>query len=154
MISLPDHGCCADDPRLAGAEPYGDLDARNVATCSLRRRWGEHDGDAPGCGARLSLCHGCGLRTRVLRPGELVSPPCEACGGTVRPRPEEVLTSDPTHASSVDVDPSRSIVQPKAPEDTAVSRVEKGRAAAKRTTVKRVRKGAPAQEGPTLPGVK
>jgi hypothetical protein len=153
VISLPDHGCCAGDPRLAGAEAYGDLDARNVATCSLRRRWGVRDGNAPGCGARLALCHGCGLRTRVLRPGELEAPPCEVCGGTARP-PQGVLTADPARASSADVDPTRSIVEPKAPVDTAASRVEKGRPAAKpRTVAKRARKVA-ASEGPMLPGVK
>jgi hypothetical protein len=78
MIALPDHGCCAD-PRLAGALPYGDLDAGNVATCAVRRLWSGRAVDTPGCGARVAVCHGCGLRTRVN------GAQCPACGGIERP---------------------------------------------------------------------
>ena len=153
MITLPDHGCCSD-PRLAGAVPYGDLDAANVATCALRRRWGVRDGDAPGCGAQIAVCHGCGLRTRVRRPGELEAPPCSACGGTVYPGASQVLTDEPPRASVAQVDPERSIVETKATVDTATSRAEKGQPPVKRATAKRARKGPAPSAEPTLPGVK
>jgi hypothetical protein len=79
---------------------YGELGPDNVATCSLRIRWGTGE-RAPGCGARIALCHGCGLRTRFN------GAPCGACGGTERPT--QVLTAEPARASESVVDRAGSI---------------------------------------------
>lgn len=151
MIALPEHGCCAGDAWIAGAEPYGDLDAGNVATCALRRLWGVRDGDAPGCGARIGLCHGCGLRTRVTRPGELEAPPCEACGGTVRPSPDQMLTDRRVRAAGVDVDPTRSIVEPEAPREDVRPQESNGKPAKRRAPTKRTKRGAAESEANGLP---
>lgn len=145
MIAIPSHPCLPCDPAREAPTTYGELGADNVATCSLRVRWGTGE-RAPGCGARIALCHGCGLRTRIN------GAPCGACGGTVYPGASQVLTREPARASGADVDPTRSIVQGETTADTAGSRAEKGRPP-KRAPAKRARKVA-APEGPTLPGVK
>lgn len=122
---------------------YGELGADNVATCSLRTRWSTGE-RAPGCGARIALCHGCGLRTRVN------GAPCGACGGTERP--SHVLTAEPARASSGDMDPSRSIVEP-APMSEAVEPPKaKAKAPVKqRAPQRRAAKGKAAPDGPELP---
>jgi hypothetical protein len=120
---------------------YGELGAAdNVATCSLRIRWGTGE-RAPGCGARIALCHGCGLRTRVN------GAPCGACGGTVRPT--QVLTAEPARASSGDVDPARSIVEP-APMRETVQPPETKAKAPRRAPTKRA-KPAAGHEASDLP---
>jgi len=109
VILLPTHACLDGAP---DALPYGELDRANVATCSVRVRWGVRLGletRLPGCGARIAVCHGCGLRTRVN------GAPCGACGGA--DRPTQVLTAEPARASGDVVDPTRSIVQDEAPRE-------------------------------------
>lgn len=148
VIVIPTHACSADDGRLPASDVYGDLDpADNVATCAMRVRWGFQRGQderVPGCGARIAVCHGCGLRTRVN------GAPCDKCGGDERPSPEEMLTSEAPRASSVDVDPSRSIVQDETVSDAAAKRETKEKPAARRAPAKRVKKGA-APDGAGLP---
>ncbi len=92
---------------------YGDLGPDNVATCTLRIRWSTGE-RAPGCGSRIALCHGCGLRTRVN------GAPCGACGGTERPT--QVLTAEPARAVEVDVDQTGSIAPPEPMRETVQPR--------------------------------
>jgi hypothetical protein len=146
MILLPTHACSGDDGREPASEPYGELDAQNVATCTLRVRWGIHRGQderLPGCGARIAACFGCGLRTRVLPPNGTEPPPCPACGATVKP---DVVAPAPTDRELVD--PSRSIVQTREARDDAPSVDGKP---AKRAPARRGKKGAVVQEAPGLP---
>lgn len=82
MIVIPTHACSADDGREPASDVYGELGADNVATCALRVRWGlqrSQDERVPGCGARIAVCHGCGLRTRINGAR------CGACGGEEKP---------------------------------------------------------------------
>lgn len=106
MIVIPTHACSADDGREPASDVYGELGADNVATCALRVRWGlqrSQDERVPGCGARISVCHGCGLRTRVN------GAPCGACGGEERP---EVMIHDDRGA--------------RAPDEAMLARIENG----------------------------
>jgi hypothetical protein len=140
VILLPSHPCL---PGADGAAPYGDLDARNVATCRERVRWGiqrTQDVRLPGCGARIAVCHGCGLRTRVNGAR------CGACGGEERP---EVM-----HVAR-DV-AAESVVVPMAVRDgqgdTGPRRSAKEKAPSKpRAPQRRVKKGAAAPDDPGLP---
>jgi hypothetical protein len=103
VIAIPSHPCLPCDPAREAPMTYGELGVDNVATCSLRIRWGTGE-RAPGCGARIALCHGCGLRTRVN------GAPCGACGGTERPT--QVLTAERARASESVVDRAGSIAPP------------------------------------------
>jgi hypothetical protein len=104
---------------------YGELGAAdNVATCALRVRWSTGE-RAPGCGARIALCHGCGLRTRVN------GAPCGACGGTERPTTP--LTAEPARAAVSEVDRTGSIAPAEPMRETVqpyAQRVEVGSKAA------------------------
>ncbi len=137
MILLPTHACSGDDGLEPASEPYGELDAQNVATCSARIRWGSarwEDVRLPGCGARIGVCHGCGLRTRVTLPGEVEAPPCQACGAERKP---DVIVAPPVERERLD--PSRSIAQHAQAEDHGPSAKEKP---ARRAPARRVKKGA------------
>jgi hypothetical protein len=122
---------------------YGELGRDNVATCSVRVRWGIQPGQherLPGCGARIAVCHGCGLRTRINGAR------CGACGGEERP---EVM-----HVAR-DV-AAESVVVPMAVRDgqgdDGPRRETKEKAPSKpRAPQRRVKKGAAAPDEPELP---
>jgi hypothetical protein len=146
VILIPTHACSGDDGLVPASEPYGDLDAQNVATCTVRVRWGLHRGQderLPGCGARIADCYGCGLRTRVTLPGETVPPPCPACGATVRP---DVVAAAPVERERLD--PTRSIAQHAQAEDHAPLANEKP---ARRAPARRGKKGAAEPQANGLP---
>lgn len=132
---------------------YGELDRDNVATCSLRVRWdtGER---APGCGARIALCHGCGLRTRIN------GAPCKACGGDQKPevidvQRVEVRAEAPRDDVAPAVDPAHPRADVPRQGDAGPRRETKAKAPSKpRAPAKRVAKGNAAPDGPTLPGIK
>ena len=146
MILIPTHPCLPDDTSREAPVAYGELDAQNVATCAVRIRWGEQrwqDERFPGCGARIAVCHGCGLRTRVTLPGEVEAPPCPACSATRRP---EAISAPETSQIQAAVDPTRSIVQQSAVSDAGGPQETKP---ARRAPVRRVKKGAADQgDGP------
>lgn len=146
MILIPTHPCLPDDPRRDPAVAYGELDTANVATCAVRIRWGEQrwqDERLPGCGARIGVCHGCGLRTRVMLPGEAEAPPCPACSATRRP---DVAAAPETSQIQVPVDLTRSIVQQPATSDAVKPQETKP---ARRAPARRVKKGTADQgDGP------
>jgi hypothetical protein len=147
VIVIPTHPCLPDDSHQGPAVAYGELDAQNVATCAVRVRWGEQrwqDERLPGCGARIGVCHGCGLRTRVTLPGEAEAPPCAACSATRRP--DVVAAAPETSQIHAAVDPTRSIVQQAAPRDAVRPQETKP---ARRVPARRVKKGAAGQgDGP------
>lgn len=142
---------------------YGELDRDNVATCSLRIRWGTGE-RAPGCGARIALCHGCGLRTRVN------GAPCKACGGDQKPEvvryDRDALERPKAAASGLDVREEGHVPAVVGPGDASTSRgagagdtgprrETKAKAPSKpRAPAKRVAKGKAAPDGPELPGIK
>ena len=115
---------------------YGELGVDNVATCSLRIRWSTGE-RAPGCGARIALCHGCGLRTRVN------GAPCGACGGTERPT--QVLTAEPARAVDSVVDHAGSIAPPEPMRETVQPRDTEAKHVRDRVVVE----GKPQREAPT-----
>lgn len=142
---------------------YGELDRDNVATCSLRVRWGTGE-RAPGCGARIALCHGCGLRTRIN------GAPCGSCGGCEKP---EVVRVQRVEVRAEDANVSAGDGSTRAVEHVAAMgpahpradvsgqgsdgprRETKAKAPSKpRAPAKRVAKGNAAPDGPTLPGIK
>lgn len=164
MIVIPTHACSADDGRLPVSDVYGELDRDNVATCALRVRWGFQRGQderVTGCGARIAVCHGCGLRTRVN------GAPCGACGGEERPEVVRVQRVDVgEQAEAYGAQPGilagagglAAMDQAHARADVpgqgvAGSRREtKEKAPSKhRAPAKRVKKGAAAPDGPGLP---
>ncbi len=132
VIRLPPHQCLPDED--GRAVPYGDLDARNVATCRERVRWDRGE-RLPGCGARIAVCHGCGLRTRINGAR------CGQCGGEDRPSADHALTTAPIRAVERDVDPERSIVQQEAPREDERLREAKPKAP-RRAPQKRVKPAA------------
>jgi hypothetical protein len=145
VILLPTHACSGDDGLEPASEAYGELDTANVATCTVRVRWGSarwEDVRLPGCGARIGVCHGCGLRTRVTLPGEVEAPPCPACWATRKP---DLIEAPP--AGHERLDPSRSIAQHGQAEDHGRSVKEKP---ARRVPARLVKKGA-AHEANGLP---
>lgn len=165
MIAIPSHPCLPCDPAREAPMTYGELDRDNVATCSLRVRWGTGE-RAPGCGARIALCHGCGLRTRVN------GAPCKACGGDEKPEVHhahcqavgtsiERLESHPEEArwvaaESADVSQVASHHDGRSRQGDAGPRREtKAKAPSKpRASQKRVAKGKAAPDGPELPFMK
>ncbi len=155
MILLPTHACLTDAP---GAVAYGELDAANVATCIVRVQW-ETGARLRGCGARLAVCHGCGLRTRVTLPGETQAPPCERCGAMQKPegmqhesRERGVVVLE---APVADPGPRVAAVGPASDAAAGARRSSEAKAQSKhRAPQKRVKKGPAATDEPTLPGVK
>lgn len=164
MIAIPSHPCLPCDPAREAPMTYGELDARdNVATCSLRIRWSTGE-RAPGCGARIALCHGCGLRTRIN------GAPCAACGGdqkpeVVRVQRVEVRAEGLYVAKELDgaagsvglaaVDPAHARADVPGQGGDGPRRETKAKAPSKpRAPAKRVAKGNAASDGPTLPGIK
>lgn len=173
MILLPTHACSGDDGLEPASEPYGEIDRENVSTCSVRIRWGEQrwqDVRLPGCGARIGVCHGCGLRTRVTLPGEVKAPPCPACSATERPEVMHVRhVESGTEAgrerrqgqdaagAGADSAMGSAHVRADVPGQGGAGsrRPEETKAPSKpRAPQKRVKKGPAATDGPTLPGVK
>jgi hypothetical protein len=159
VIVIPTHACSADDGRAPASDVYGELDRDNVATCILRVRWGTVE-RGPGCGARIALCHGCGLRTRVN------GAPCGTCGGDERPEvmrhDDRALEGERRRAGGGD-DPRGQVPgdvvavasipgpMPRAV-DPGVRRETKEKAPSKpRAPRKSVKKGAAAPDGPGLP---
>lgn len=158
MIVIPTHACSADDGRLPASDVYGELDRDNVATCMLRVRWGSGE-RGPGCGSRIALCHGCGLRTRVN------GAPCGTCGGEERPEvmrvhDREVLADGTDRGSEasvvpVAVDAANRSANVSGQGGTGPRRAPEAKAPSKpRAPAKRVKKGAAAPNGPGLPFVK
>jgi hypothetical protein len=151
VILLPTHACLAD---ASGAVAYGELDGANVATCIVRVQW-ETGTRHPGCGSRLAVCFGCGLRTRT---GE-TPPPCEACGATQRP---EVMQHESRERGAVvlaapvaDPGPRVAAVGPASDAAAGSRRPTETKAPSKpRAPQKRLKKGAAPSDEPTLPGVK
>lgn len=162
MIAIPSHPCLPCDPAREAPMTYGELDRDNVATCSLRIRWGTGE-RAPGCGARIALCHGCGLRARVN------GAPCKSCGGDQKPETVHVQRVDvrAEDANERVADGSARTAEPVAAMGSAHPRTDvsgqgdagprretKAKAPSKpRAPAKRV-KGNAAPDGPTLPGIK
>lgn len=167
MIAVPSHPCLPCDPAREAPEAYGELDRDNVATCTVRVRWGlqrSQDERAPGCGARIALCHGCGLRTRID------GAPCKACGGDQKP--EAVRVADVERAPSASVQgvecgPSvaSGVVGVGSIGDGGAGRSRQGDAGPRREAkakapgkprapTKRVAKGKAAPDGPELPFLK
>jgi hypothetical protein len=165
VIVVPTHACSANDGRLPASDVYGELDRDNVATCILRVRWGSGE-RGPGCGARIALCHGCGLRTRVN------GAPCGTCGGEERPevmRHDDCGAHGTQAASGVSTGPvpvaanvgdaglqgmgARVEAGPRQQQSDAGPRREtKATAQSKpRAPRKSVKKGAAAPDGPELP---
>lgn len=154
MILLPPHPCLPD---AGGAVPYGELDARNVATCRERVRWGiqrYQDERLPGCGARIAVCHGCGLRTRVN------GAPCGACGGEEKPEvTHAVRRNDDSRghapgeeAGMVDDDKRATVAEMACLSGEGARRETKEKAPSKpRAPRKTVKKGAAAPDDPGLP---
>lgn len=154
MIVIPTHACGADDGRSPASDVYGELDRDNVATCTLRVRWGTGE-RGPGCGARIALCHGCGLRTRVNGAA------CGTCGGDERPEvmrvhDRAVVASDVEQEAETERAVSAAVGAAVPRQGDAGSRREtKEKAPSKpRAPAKRVKKGAAAPDGPGLPFVK
>lgn len=152
MIAIPSHPCLPCDPAREAPMTYGELGVDNVATCSLRVRWGTGE-RAPGCGARIALCHGCGLRTRIG------GAPCKACGGdqkpeVVRVQRVEVVQEAPRDDVAPAVDTAHARADVPGQGGDGPRRETKAKAPSKlRAPQKRV-KGNAAPDGPTLPGIK
>lgn len=167
MIVIPTHACSADDGRTPASDVYGDLDRDNVATCTLRVRWGTGE-RGPGCGARIALCHGCGLRTRINGAA------CGTCGGDERPEVMHAVRRDdgqergaasPGGSRDVERRPVAEVdgvsgagARPVVPGDrpgqgsNGPRRSQEAKAPSKpRAPAKRVKKGAAAPDGPGLP---
>ena len=151
VIVIPTHACSADDGRLPASDVYGELDRDNVATCILRVRWGTGE-RGPGCGARIALCHGCGLRTRVN------GAPCGTCGGEERPEVMRVhdrmvvASGACREAAAVDVGAVSGAADVPGPLGNGSRRETKEKAQSKpRGPRKSVKKGAVAPDGPGLP---
>jgi hypothetical protein len=154
VIVIPTHACSADDGRLPVSDVYGELDRDNVATCALRVRWGLarwEDERTPGCGARIAVCHGCGLRTRVN------GAPCGTCGGEERPEVLRAQQGDrvqeaPRDELAATVDRADRRADVSGPLGNGPRRETKEKATSKpRAPRKSVKKGAAAPDGPGLP---
>jgi hypothetical protein len=154
VIVIPTHACSADDGRLPVSDVYGELDRDNVATCALRVRWGLarwEDERSPGCGARIAVCHGCGLRTRVN------GAPCGTCGGEERPEVALVQHDDrvqeaPRDDMAATVDRADRRADVPGQSSNGPRRETKEKAPGKpRAPRKSVKKGAAAPDGPGLP---
>jgi hypothetical protein len=138
---------------------YGELGRDNVATCSVRIRWGIHPSQherLPGCGARIAVCHGCGLRTRINGAR------CEACGGEERPEVTRVhareVLADGAHGRqepevvSVAVDAVDRAADVPRQDGNGARRETKEKAPSKpRAPRKAVKKGAATQDDPGMP---
>jgi hypothetical protein len=154
VIVIPTHACSADDGRSPASDVYGELDRDNVATCALRVRWGFQRGQderSPGCGARIAVCHGCGLRTRVN------GAPCGTCGGEERPEVLRAQQGDrvqeaPRDDMAATLDRANRRADVSGQGDPGPRRETKEKAPSKpRAPRKSVKKGAAAPDGPGLP---
>jgi hypothetical protein len=154
VIVIPTHVCSADDGLSPASDVYGELDRDNVATCALRVRWGLarwEDERSPGCGARIAVCHGCGLRTRVNGSA------CGTCGGEERPEVALVQQGDrvqeaPRDDMAATVDRADRRADVPGPLGNGSRRETKEKATSKpRAPRKSVKKGAADPDGPGLP---
>ena len=164
MIVIPTHACGADDGRSPASDVYGELDRDNVATCALRVRWGFQRGQderSPGCGARIAVCHGCGLRTRINGSA------CGTCGGDERPEVMGVQRGDVDEQAAAPgpqpsvlagagglaaMDPAHARAAVPGALGSGSRRETKAAAPGKpRAPRKSVKKGAAAPDGPGLP---